>query len=362
MSRKVLVAGFTTRHVASSAYNAGYKVYAVDNFCDIDLKQIAVSCTSFDELSEIPGIIEELDEKENFDFIVVTSGAENIEVKKGISGTNSKTASFFLDKKNIQNFFESNNIPVPGIADENEYPVIIKPCVGAGGWRNKKVQNSFEEKEWAELWPDVPYIRQKIAEGVPCSVSCISDGKNAVAVSFNEQFLRGGSGDKSYGFAGAITPFSHPLEDDIIKTAERAVALSGCVGSVGVDFIVSDDEFYAIEINPRFQATMDIVESSYGINLFCAHIDACNGVLPQSFKREAHCYTARKVLFADREIVVPENLKEFHQKIADIPCIGTLVEEGSALLSVYGTGSTRESALESLDKTIKDIGRYISRW
>jgi len=359
---KVLVAGFSTRHVARSAYNAGYEVFAVDNFCDQDLLEVAKSCTTFEEITEIPGIVDKLDEKENFDIIVATSGAENIKIKKDISGTDPKTASFFLNKKNIQAFFESNNIPVPKIAETGEYPVMIKPCSGAGGWKNKKAENLTEEREWTELWPGEPYIRQTLAEGIPCSVSCIADGKNARAISFNEQFLRGGNGEKSYGFSGAITPFCHPLEDEIIKTAETAAALSGCVGSVGVDFIAGEKEFWAIEINPRFQATMDIIELSFGVNIFNLHIDACMGILPPPYENNAKKYTTRRVIFADRDIMVKDDLCEFYPQIADIPRIGTVIEDGSAILSAYGTGSTRDFALESLDKTIKDIARYISRW
>ena len=362
MSKKVLVAGFATRHVARSAYNAGCRVFAVDNFCDQDLLWITESYTTFNEINEIASIVEELDEKENFDIIVATSGAENIFVKKGICGTDKKTASFFLDKENIQNFFESNNIPVPKRAEEGFYPAMIKPCIGAGGWRNKKVTCISDEKEWTDMWPDASYVRQHIAGGVPCSVSCISNGKDAKAVSFNEQFIRGGDGEKAYGFAGAITPFSHPLEEEIIKTAEKAAALSRCLGSVGVDFMAGTDEFYAIEINPRFQATMDIVEMSYGLNLFSAHVAGCRGILPSGYERKAKQFTARKVVFAKRDLLVSDDLSHLHPLIADIPWPGTLIEEGNAVLSVYGTGSTRESALQSLDKTIKDIGRYISRW
>ncbi|MBN2733594.1 MAG: ATP-grasp domain-containing protein [Methanomicrobiaceae archaeon] len=362
MKKKVLVAGFSTRHVARSAYNAGYEVFAVDNFCDNDLIEITKLCTSFEEIAEIPGIVDKLNEKENFDIIVSTSGAEDIITKKDICGTDPKIASFFLNKKNIQNFFESNNIPVPKIAEDGQYPVIIKPCCGAGGWKNKKAENISDENEWTKLWPGEPYIRQVPVEGIPCSVSCIADGSNARAVSFNEQFIRGGTGEKSYGFSGAVTPFNHPLEDEIIKTAETAAALSGCKGSVGIDFIAGDNKFWAIEINPRFQATMDIVELSYGINIFSAHVDACKGILPPVYEKKTEHYTARKVIFADRDITVKEDLGKLYQDIADIPQTGTSIEEGSAFLSVYGKGSTRESALESLDKTIRNIVRYISRW
>ena len=54
LNRRVLIAGFTTRHVASSAYRAGYRVCTVDHFCDQDLSRYADDCLSFDDLESLP--------------------------------------------------------------------------------------------------------------------------------------------------------------------------------------------------------------------------------------------------------------------------------------------------------------------
>ncbi|MCA1917385.1 MAG: ATP-dependent carboligase, partial [Methanospirillum hungatei] len=37
--KRILVAGFSTRHVVLSAIRAGYEVCAVDHFCDADLRK-----------------------------------------------------------------------------------------------------------------------------------------------------------------------------------------------------------------------------------------------------------------------------------------------------------------------------------
>ena len=55
MSPSVLVAGYTTRHVAKSAARAGYDVYAVDHFCDQDLLWCTKDVMAFDELDECIG-------------------------------------------------------------------------------------------------------------------------------------------------------------------------------------------------------------------------------------------------------------------------------------------------------------------
>jgi len=358
---RVLVAGFATRHVAWSAKNAGYEVHAIDAFCDQDLHWNTKSCKTFEELESLPGLIEESCREIKPDILVVTSGAEDISVSKKISGNCKDKAGIFTDKNKIQEFFEENSIKVPSILAAGIYPAMLKPCKGAGGWRNTIVGSTEEENEFRTLWPEIPYIRQEVVSGVPCSVSCVAAGGKAKAVAVNLQYLRGGDGERAFGFAGAATPLENGKKDDLMREAEIIASMSGCTGSIGIDFILADEGIYAIEVNPRFQATLDIIEMSTGFNIFGAHIDACRGILPES-SPIAEKVVARRIIFADRDIKVRDDLKKFFPRVADIPWKNDEIEEGGAIVSVYGEGCTLTEAESSLDKTIKEIGRYISRW
>ncbi len=197
---------------------------------------------------------------------------------------------------------------------------------------------------------------QKQVTGIPASVSCIADGKHAVAVAANEQVLRGGD-VSPFGFIGSITPLDHPLAARMKSLAVKAAAASGCVGSVGIDFVLGEDS-WAIEVNPRFQATVDTVETSTDLNLFTLHMDACGGKLSPGVPDPAR-YAARQILFADRDMVVKEDLSRFAPRIADIPWPGTAFEDGQAVVSVLGTGGNRGEAIQELDNTLKKLKRYM---
>ena len=73
MRKKVVVVGFATRHVAQSAFGAGYEVYAVDHFCDQDLSFYARESMPFAELDDLPSAVEEMCQRHKPDIMAVTA-------------------------------------------------------------------------------------------------------------------------------------------------------------------------------------------------------------------------------------------------------------------------------------------------
>jgi hypothetical protein len=322
----------------------------------LDLGWIVSDYEGFLELTELPAAIDRIRSRNSITRLILTSGAEMTccpEIPR--AGTDVETIRTFLDKSATQEFFSRLAVPHPGIAEEGRYPVMIKPVNGAGGWRNAIVRTDDEKEAWIADF-DLPYICQQFVEGMPASVSCVSDGRRAVAIAANEQILRG-SGDSAFGFAGSITPCDHPLAGEMMALAEEIVSASGCVGSVGVDFVLSDDAV-AIEVNPRFQATLDTVEGSTGANLFSLHMDACSGRLPRR-RPQSIRYSARRILFAEKDFMVRSRLNRFAAIAADIPHPGTEFTEGDAMISVFGYGSSRDDALRMLDNHISLIRQYL---
>lgn len=356
MKGRVLVAGFATRHVAQSARRAGYAVYAVDHFCDQDLAWCTEDCLTFGELDELPDTIAELAARHPVDALVVTSGAEAIGTTIPLCGTPPAKVERFLDKLEIQRFFEGLEVPVPPLAGSDRFPAMVKPRRGAGGWRNAVVKTGEDLRRWEEAWPDVPYVAQYLVDGIPSSVSCVADGRRARAVAVNRQILRG-NGESAHGFAGSVTPFAHPLAAEMVAVAERIAAASGCVGSVGIDFMAGEKP-WAIEINPRFQATVDTVEMATGESVFSLHMDACRGVIPEA-RPQARQIAVRRILFAERDMRLDADLSALAPRIADIPWPGTEFEEGHAVVSVFGCGRTEAAAFESLEQNTAAVRRLI---
>ncbi len=185
----------------------------------------------------------------------------------------------------------------------------------------------------------------------------MANGHEARAIAVNEQLLRG-DGESAFGFCGSVTPFDHPMAGQMIALAEKIAASSGCTGTLGIDFVVGRDTPWVIEVNPRFQGTVDTVEMACGCSLFQYHVNACAGTLPEA--PEMQEYAARRILFADRDLTLKADLKDLAPIVSDIPWPGTFFEEEQAIVSVSGTGKTRDEALSMLDKNISTVRQYIA--
>jgi hypothetical protein len=223
---RVLVAGFATRHVAQSAFRAGYEVCSVDHFCDQDLFWCTKDREKFEELDDLPDAIDRIASRHAFDMFIPTSGAEDLPVTLPLCGTPLSRIARFLDKLEMQKFFETCTVPVPRLMSPGEYPAMVKPRRGAGGWRNAVIPDDKSMWAWESVYPDIPFIRQEVVSGVPASVCCVTDGKDARAIAVNEQFLQG-NGESAFGFSGSITPFEHPLRDRMVACATKVAAGAG---------------------------------------------------------------------------------------------------------------------------------------
>ncbi|HWQ62786.1 MAG TPA: ATP-grasp domain-containing protein [Methanospirillum sp.] len=356
--RRILVAGFSTRHVVSSAVRAGLEVCAIDNFCDQDLRRLVFAYKRFEELADLPDLIRSFCSEQKVDAVITTSGAEDLQdLPVPILGTDPGTAAKFLDKALTQQFFEENGFPVPARALPGVFPAMLKPCRGSGGWRNALVTNEMDIRSWESLFPDEPYLLQELVPGIPASVCCVADGRRAKAIAANLQILRG-SDEARYGFCGSVTPLCHPLAEQMCIMAEKIASASGCCGVLGIDFLITDTKITAIEVNPRFVATLDTIERANGCNLVKMHIDACHGVLPDTIPKVKQT-SIRKILFAPHDLTIRTELSGLIPDVADIPVPPASFEKGDAVISVFGEGQDEASARRTLDNTIRRVTQYI---
>ena len=136
--------------------------------------------------------------------------------------------------------------------------LIIKPLIGVD-CENIVIIEDIDDLSYdlEQIFPPGSrIIVQEYVEGIDISVSLISDGKKAIPISLNKQFVEL-KDDKGIYLGGKI-PFETKYGEEAFEIATNAVELiGGLKGFVGVDLLINADEkdvysVYLLEINSRF--------------------------------------------------------------------------------------------------------------
>ncbi len=163
-----------------------------------------------------------------------------------------------------------------------------------------------------------------------------------------------------FGYCGNVVPLSATaaITDACKKVVEKVILHFGLVGSNGVDLVISEEGVpYVMEVNPRFQGTLECVERVLETNIVKAHVQACTqGKLP-TIVREPLIFCVRLILFAPQRSIIP-NLSTV-KGVRDIPLPGVIIEKGEPVCSIVVEGTNRDSTLRKAKKLTKSIFKLL---
>jgi len=354
---RILVIGINIRHIARSACQAGYEVFAIDCYGDLDLARWAK------ETAKMPR--EEAEEHISFyiekfrpDAVVLGPGLEEASVR-GVPVLNNppEKTSQVSDKLWLARWLEKKAFPFikTQLSAENlHFPFMVKPRKGAGGVGCRIVRSPTELK-WEK-----GLIAQELIFGRPASVSVIGNGREARAIAVNEQLIGvPWAGAKGCRYSGNITPLAPP-QCGIGQMAEKIIAALRLVGSNGVDFLLTDKGPVVVEVNSRFQGSLDTVEMAGGYNVFQAHLQSFSGMLPER-PVPPHRTAGRIIIYAPRDLTIESDL--VRDWTADVPRKGSQIAADDPILSIMAQGSSRDKVIAQLKARAAMLGETIkTKW
>jgi predicted ATP-grasp superfamily ATP-dependent carboligase len=194
--------------------------------------------------------------------------------KTGKTSLNCESAAIgkVADKAVLYEKLQKNGFPTPktllldltyslaqvkqAIKRELNYPVVFKPVDGVGcGGLSIVNRDAQVEKVVAKMKAESSskrFIAQEFINGESASVSLLSTGKKAVAISLNKQNVTLAEPDKASSYDGGTVPFDHPQKQQALSMAEKVVgSFSGLRGYVGVDLVLAQDKPYVVDVNAR---------------------------------------------------------------------------------------------------------------
>jgi predicted ATP-grasp superfamily ATP-dependent carboligase len=135
------------------------------------------------------------------------------------------------------------------------WPVAVEELGTPGPWILKPRSGAGCEGIYLTASPDAihvsqeEYIIQEYVRGTAASVAMIAGKSNAMILSVNFQKM---VFDPSPHYKGGTIPLIHPLSKAAMACARVVpLAIPGLRGYVGVDMVLTDQEVYIIEVNPR---------------------------------------------------------------------------------------------------------------
>jgi predicted ATP-grasp superfamily ATP-dependent carboligase len=370
--RPVLLAGVTTRALAQSAARAGYCVTAIDAFGDRDLRAVATVILA----RAAPGQrrygapeAAAAGAHVRAEFVAYTSNFENypsavvrLAAGRRLLGNTAETLARVRNPFELMRVLRRHGLASPEVRSR---PPGIRQLSSSWLMKPRKSGGGHGIRAWTrgDSIPRATYLQERIS-GIPGSISFAADGSTAKVLGFTRQLV--GQADLAAGqfrYCGSILGSSRaalfPRQAELL---ERAGEVAGVitrefqlVGLNGIDFIARDGLPYPTEVNPRYSASMELIERAHGISMFEVHFSACEGELP-SAPPPALVTHGKAIVFARRNSVVGELSPRMRRSwVADVPRPGERIPRGRPICTVFAEARQPEACRRLLSRRAAGI-------
>jgi predicted ATP-grasp superfamily ATP-dependent carboligase len=374
MASRVLVAGVSTRAVAESAAKAGFAVTAIDAFGDLDqhpsVRSLPLSREPHGPFTAHAAADAVRDIEA--DAVAYLSPFENHAraVEALASGRSTSLGAGRMLWGNAPDvlrrvrdpFFVTGLLRRRGLATPMTR-VDVPSELTAREWLVKPFRSGGGQgvRPWAPGTQVPPgcYAQERV-DGIPASIVFVAAGGRVVPLGVTRQLI----GDAAFGASGyryCGNLLAHAGDDTLTETVvASAIALAECatqefglLGLNGIDFIVRDGVPVAIEINPRWCASMELVERHHGVSMFGVHAAACAaGELPSfdlARARQARSVIGKAIVFARDDITLGDTRPWLADgTIRDVPSPGDHIAAGQPVCTVFAEAAEVNECLTRL--------------
>ena len=367
---RALIVGVSTRVAAESAARAGYTVIALDAYGDLDhhpAVQVRSLPRDFHTAFSPDAIVAAAHDIPS-DIVVYLSSLENhprsvdaLASGRTLWGNSPDVLRRVRNPRALEGAFVRRRIRAPHVVVNVEElhdqggSWLIKPRHSGGG-------HGVRMWHRCEALTRAHYL-QEFMDGVPGSVVFVATGGRGVAIGTSRQLV----GDSAFGatgfrYCGNILHAS--LGEDRARMAAALVdavsAEFSLVGVGSIDVIANSDRLCPIEVNPRWSASMELVERARGVSVFGMHADACtHGLLPQFDlgrpldTRETH---GKAIVFARRDVIVGNTHGWLDDPdVRDVPREGERIAAGQPICTVLAAAPDERTCYAKLVERAEHI-------
>jgi len=270
---------YATVHSVWAIQEAGYEAIIINNNPETVSTDFSISDKLYFEPLTVEDVMHIVELEQPEGVIVQFGGQTAINLADGLESHGVKilgTSLEDIDRAENRNKFEKAlheiNIPQPlgktaisvpeavDIATEIGYPVLVRPSYVLGG-RAMEIVYKEEElvyymKNAVDASPEHPVLIDRYLTGTEIEIDAICDGENVLIPGIMEHIERAGvhSGDSIAVFPPQNLSAEH-IKTLTDYTTRLALGLN-IIGLLNIQYVISKDEVYVIEVNPRSSRTV----------------------------------------------------------------------------------------------------------
>jgi predicted ATP-grasp superfamily ATP-dependent carboligase len=377
----LLILGASARAAAFSALRAGLRPWCADLFADTDLK---ACCVAFR--------LEPVDYPQGFVRVarqgppgpwLYTGGLENrpalvrrLARERPLWGNDAPVLRVVRSPRAVSDLLRGAGLPCPEVRLPADGAPrggrwLVKPLRGAGGTAIRFWDGGTSPPPGGRV-----YLQEFIA-GDSCAAVYVGDGSGARLLGVTRQL----TGEpwlcaRPFAYCGSIGPLvlAPAVRQALERLGDVLVRGTGLRGLFGVDFIRNDAGCWPVEVNPRYTASVEVLEHALGIAALESHrrvFESAPGAEAEPAAARAETgapdFIGKAVLFARAPLVFPEGgawqpggegpwrLPE----LADVPPPGTRIGAGRPVLTFFTRGASLANCRERLQRIAADLDRRL---
>jgi len=363
----LIVLGASVRAAAMSALRAGWQPYAIDQFADRDLAAIGPAI----RIARYPG-----------DFLralaaappapwLYTGGLENhprlvdrLAAIRPLLGNGGQVLRLARDPSTLCGAAHKAGCKFPRTMDGTEVFGDEVPDRGQPRWLLKRRRASgglhvvMLGRDGLARLPR-GYCQQTFIDGQPTSAVYVVARGRARLLGVTRQLLGVDFGlARPFLYVGSVGPL-RPTAVESAKLRALGDALArrcGLAGLFNIDFVRTASDLWAIELNPRYSASIEVLERALEIRCVELHLAACQAIqLPEKAPPSGEKFAGKAIVYAPHDVTIGEPLEKLiaalsagraEPLVADLPRVGERIVRGNPVLTVLAEAASL-AAVES---------------